>query len=217
VYGFEKPRFEPKMLIFSQENLAYLAPPKTASTSIQRAFEHRATALFRSPPGLKHVSVERFDRIFRPIFEQKNQPAMQTVALMRDPVAWLGSWYRYRSREALDGQPNSTAGKSFDQFVEAYLAEKQPAYAQVGAQSRFFTNADGEIEINHLFQFEKMGLFLKFMERKIGEKAELMYLNRSPKAALDLSPALLAKLQDAYPVDFALYETLREGPLSFDD
>ena len=41
------------------------------------------------------------------------------VALMREPVDWLGSWYRYRQRDGMARPQNSTREISFDAFVRA--------------------------------------------------------------------------------------------------
>ena len=49
------------------------------------------------------------------------------IGVMREPRDWLGSWYRYRQRPGIPDKRRSTAGMSFDAFVEAYCTEKPPA------------------------------------------------------------------------------------------
>jgi hypothetical protein len=70
---------------------------------------------------------------------------MELMAIMREPVDWLSSWYRYRSRPALAGQQQSTSDMDFDTFVEAWLSEAPPVFAQIGRQSRFLSEEDGTL------------------------------------------------------------------------
>ena len=46
----------------------------------------------------------------------------ETVCVIREPIDWLGSWYRFRSRSSAP-KAKSTKGISFETFVEGYLDE----------------------------------------------------------------------------------------------
>ena len=83
--------------------------------------------LVRDPPEMKHAPVFRYNRFFRPMFEKFMGEDMTVLAVMREPIDWLGSWYRYRQRPFLDGHRTSTQGISFDEFVLAYLKGNRPA------------------------------------------------------------------------------------------
>jgi len=39
---------------------------------------------------------------------------------MREPISWLGSWYRFRQRPHLDGRPASTKDMSFDELCATF-------------------------------------------------------------------------------------------------
>jgi hypothetical protein len=202
------------MLVFFKERLAYLAVPKTGTTAVERALHRHAAMVLRDPPGLKHTNARGFERKFRGMFERGELPAMQTVAVMREPVSWLGSWYRYRQRPALTGKKNSTAGISFDEFVAGYLSPEQPAFADIGAQSRFLTDENEDLLVNHLFRYEDMGPFLDFLRQMLGLEIELQRVNTSPEAELALSDTLHAELRQKRHLDFQIYEALLDGPLS---
>ena len=105
------------MLVFTKSRLVFLAMPKTGSTAYHTALGPHADLVITDPPELKHAPIYRCDRFFRPIYDKVCGVELETLAVMREPVSWLGSWYRYRQRPFLNGKPNSTAGISFDDFV----------------------------------------------------------------------------------------------------
>lgn len=202
------------MMIFYNERLAYLAVPKTGTSAVERALHRRASLVLRDPPGMKHTNARGYERRFRSMFEREEMPPIQTVAVMRHPLDWLGSWYRYRQRPALDGHINSTKGISFDAFVEAYLADQQPPHAQVGSQGRFVTDESEELLVNHLFQYEDLAPFLTFMQKRLGASIELKTVNKSPNRELTLSSDLERALRDRLALDYQIHEALGSGPLS---
>ncbi len=202
------------MMVFFKERLAYLAVPKTGTSAIERALQRRASAILRDPPGLKHTTARGYERKFRAIFERGDLPPVQTVAVMREPVEWLGSWFRYRQRPALQGHKNSTEEISFDDFVAAYLLPEQPPFAAIGSQGRFLSDASGDLLVNHLFRYDDLPAFTRFMERKLDQDITLPEVNVSPKKPLNLSAELREALQDRHRLDFQIYAALGEGPLS---
>lgn len=66
---------------------------------------------------LKHAPVYRYNRFVRPMFQQLCDVEMELMAVMREPISWLGSWWRYLQRPFVKGQQNATHGISFDDFV----------------------------------------------------------------------------------------------------
>ena len=202
------------MMIFYKERLAYLAVPKTATTSVEHALRHRASVILRDPPGLKHTNARRYERRFRPLFEHSDLSPVETVAVFREPISWLSSWFRYRQRAGLKGHPNSTFGLSFDQFIEAYLSETRPPYADLGSQGRFVTDDNSELLVQHLFQYEDMPSFEKFLEHRLGEPVQLEKRNTSAAGAVGLSDELEQELRQTYALDFQIHAALSEGPLS---
>ena len=78
--------------------------------------------IISDPPELKHAPVYRYNRFFRPMFEKACKAEMETFAMMREPISWLRSWYKYRQRPFLDGKQNSTANISFDDLaIESFF------------------------------------------------------------------------------------------------
>ncbi len=130
------------------------------------------------------------------------------VAAFREPMDWLGSWYRYRARTELIGKPNSTHNLSFDQFIEAYLQDNQPAYANVGNQAKFVSDKNGQVGMTHLFRYDRMDMMVDFLSNRLKKQITLPKTNVSPKMEFSLSPDLHRELQKTYKTDFDIYETI---------
>jgi len=196
------------MLIFIKENLIFFATPKTASTSIETTLGNLCEMRLSKHPSVKHTPYRKYKRLLEPFVKTVMPHDPDCVAAFRAPVDWLGSWYRYRSRNELIGKPNSTHGLSFDQFIEGYLQEDQPTYASVGSQARFVSDKNDNIGMTHLFRYDQMDHMVSFLSNRLRKQITLPKTNVSPKADISLSPNLLKELQSAYKRDFDIYETI---------
>lgn len=189
------------MLIFWKARLVLLSMPKTGTTALEAAFAPHADAAIHNPPGLKHMGPAKWRQSLAPLFERRGKRPMETMALVREPVDWLGSWWRYRGREALRGQPNSTEGVGFDAFVEAWLSEAPPPHADVGQQARFLRGG-----VDHLFRYEDFPAALAFLAARLEVEAEPERLNVSPPGEARLAPPLIARMRAERAEEFALWE-----------
>lgn len=195
------------MLVFWEQRLAFLATPKTGSTAIAAALESLAAVSIQRPPLLKHTTVHRYRRFIGPFLEAASKDTFTLVALMREPVDWLGSWYRFRQREETD-PGKSTREMSFDDFVRAWCQDPRPDFADVGSQGRFLRPRQG-VGVDRLFRYEEIGTFIHFLEERLDCEITLPRLNVSPPGSTELSAETRQQLQDFAVEDFALYETLR--------
>jgi len=176
------------VLVFSQKNLAFLSMPKTASTSYIHALSPYATITVKGPPNFKHMSLQKFDKVLRPVLEHNSQKTIETLAVIRHPLDWMSSWYRYRLRDSLDCSENSTAGITFDEFVEHYMRNDPPRFARVGNQSSFLKPAGDRPKITHLFQYEDQISLVEFLKNRLEKEFELPVTNVSPKIRVQISP-----------------------------
>lgn len=199
------------MLVFWKEKLAVLAVPKTGTTAIESALAPSADLAILNPPGLKHTPLYKFDRFLKPYLESVGETGMETVAVVRNPVDWLGSWYRYRSRPFLDGKPNSTKEISFDRFVLDVLGENQPPYARIGSQRRFLTGKDGNVGATYTFRFEDQLRYVQFLERRLNRRIELRRENVSPQMEIALSTRVRKQLLNAWADEFEIWENAAQA------
>jgi hypothetical protein len=196
------------MLVFWKARLVILAVPKTGTTALEEALAPHADAAIRNPPEKKHVTARRYKNQLAPFFENRGGRKMELMAVIREPLDWLGSWYRYRARDQIAGSPASTAGMDFDRFVEGWLADPEPEFARVGRQSRFVSDGDGAVIVDRLFRYEALEEAVSFLESRLDRQIDLPHRNMSPRADLVLDPALERRLHHEARADFDLWASL---------
>lgn len=196
------------MLVFHKERLVFLSVPKTGTTAYETALRDRADIVISDPPELKHAPVYRYNRFFRPMFDKVCHSEMETLAVMREPISWLGSWYRYRRRPFMRGKPNSTEDVSFDDFVTAYLKGDKPGFANVGSQAKFLEPRPNGVHVTHLFRYEDQPGLIRFLEQRLDVRIETARENVSPPMELDLSARTEARLRRKCAEEFALYDSI---------
>ena len=196
------------MLLFWKAKLVLLAVPKTGTTALEAALLAHADTAILNPPEKKHLTARRWRNQLAPFFEKRGTRQIETMAIIREPRDWLGSWYRYRARPEISGSASSTAGMDFAQFVTGWLSDPEPEYARVGRQSRFVANAEGKIIVDHLFRYEDLDQAVDFLQQRLGVTLDLGRRNISPQADLSLPPALEARLQREAAADFDLWARL---------
>lgn len=195
------------MLVFYKERLAFLAVPKTGSTAYHTALQDRADLVVTGPPELKHAPVRRYDRFFQNIFRKMYDTEMEIMAVVREPIDWLGSWYRFRSRTDRIGHPHSTRDLTFEEFVNGYMQTPRPDYADVGSQSQFFRTRANGVGASYIFRYDHQDKIQDFLESRLNTKLELKRENVSPPGDLTLSPATEERFRKSHATDFSVYES----------
>lgn len=193
------------MLVFGRDGLVLLAVPKTGTTALEEALAPRATLLVRDPPQLKHSTYRRYRRFILPFIGRSPEP--EVIAVVREPLSWLGSWYRYRGRDDLVGHANSTREISFDTFVDQYCRGSRPAYAEVGSQAAMVQPPEGAPPVSRLFRYEQMPRLLGFFEERLHLRLDVPRRNVSPEGDLSLSPRIRAKLERKCAAEFELWHS----------
>ena len=206
------------MLIFWDAGLVILAVPKTGTQALEAALAPHADLMFRSPPRFKHMRLAWAQKALPQFLGREDFKRFRTVAVIREPIDWLGSWYRYRSRDELAGRPVSTKDMDFGTFLEAHIADPVPAFADVGSQARFVQGRDGVPGVDHLFPYEQMDRLVTFLEEALGLPIALEKRNVSPQLALEAPEDVLDRVREELIADCALHAALLdEGvPLASD-
>jgi hypothetical protein len=127
---------------------------------------------------------------------------------VREPISWLGSWYRYRRRPFVKGQKNSTHEVSFDEFVLGYLNDKPPAFANVGSQAKFLEPRPNGTSVTHLFRYEDQSRLVQFLEARLQTQISTGRENVSPEIDLQLSPEIETRLRSERKEDFDLWKKI---------
>jgi len=193
------------MLIFWRERLVFLANTKTGSTSIESALEGLADVSVTRPAALKHGGVSAFRRHIAPyLADLSGGGTFTTVALVREPIDWLGSWFRDRA-----GHGDLPRGMDFAGFGRAFLTDPPPAPARLVTQAEIVGDGRGGVGVDDLFRHDAIDLFVQFLEDRLGCEITLPRLNVSPAAPPDLPEDLRAALDARLAPDRALYDAAR--------
>jgi len=130
---------------------------------------------------------------------------------MREPVSWLGSWYRYRRRPFMRGRPNATHDITFDAFVQAYMMGRRPGFADVGSQAKFLEPQRNGTAVTHLFRHDDAPGIARFLVGRLGDIPDVGRRNESPRMPLELSAQTEGRLRRKCAAEFTLWEGIGEN------
>jgi hypothetical protein len=196
------------MLIFWEQRLVFLATPKAGSTAVEVALESLASVSMQRPAALKHMRAADFHTALGPYLAAQAGAPFTTVALMREPIGWLRSWYRFRSRDDFEDPDHPMNGKSFDAFAQDYTASKTLPDAEIGTQAAHLCGAEGQPLVDRIFRYEEIEAFVRFLEDRLDCAVTLSRVNVPPAVDVELRPETEAALKRAMAADFALYDSL---------
>ena len=194
------------MLIFWDQRLVFLATPKAGSTAIAAALEPLASVSIQRPPTLKHTDIAAYRRHVGPWLRASTGEDFTTMALMREPVDWLRSWYRFKLRDDHEDPLHRMEGVSFSRFADDYMTPDGPSRLMVGTQSGFLT--DGATQVDRIFRYEDIAAFVEFLEDRLDCAIELPRINVPPSVDVDLAADQEDRLRSGMAADAALYATL---------
>jgi hypothetical protein len=203
------------MIALPQHGLVFLAMTKCASTAIEAVLEPHGQIVTRGAPALKHMHYRGFEKFVQPMLRRTGHPrhSYEVVCLFREPVDWLHSWWRYRSRPELrrrgsSPHDNYTGDLPFAAFCDAYVDGSDPRAASVGRQANFVRDRDGEVGVDRIFRYEDLPVFVDFLSDRVGQRLSLDAVNVSPPATLRLPAATRSALREHLAPEYAIYDDI---------
>ena len=207
------------MLFLNRARLVILSQPKTGTTALENALTPRSSISISKPPELKHMSYRGFMAYMAPMIEAHTgmkRSDYEVVSVMREPLDWLGSWYRYRTRDELRKPDNPravnyTGNMSFDQFVRDVCepAEQQPAHAQIKTPSWVALSGTGVVGVDRLYPYEDLSELYQLIIDRTGKPIEAKIANVSPEMPLSLSDEGKAMIRQTFAFEFDLHGSLK--------
>jgi hypothetical protein len=200
------------MIVLPNAGLVLLEVPKTATQAVRGMLApFRPEQGWPFPRAGRHLHAPAYHELWRGKVETAFGRPFETVCVVRDPLERVESWYRYRKRSSLAGQPESTRGLSFLVFMAAMLELEPPEFAQVGRQDRFCGWNGATALVDHIFDYRRLDLFTGFLSARLGRQLDLPQRNASPVAPSDdplkgVPAVLLARHRTARAGEFALYD-----------
>lgn len=206
------------MKLSTKYGFAFLCTPKCASTSIEAAIDPVCNVDFSGPGAIKHINARVFNESILALHKRlMPSVAIESFCMMRDPLGWIESWYRYQRRDELKdpahfNHARYTGNIGYDEFIAAFIqppGKNRPAYARMITQNDFVRLDNGEVGVDRIFPVERMDLVMDFLRQKTGRKIAIPQENVSPKQACQLDPGLARQLEAHLAPDIALYEQVR--------
>ncbi|MDM7970436.1 MAG: hypothetical protein QUV10_12525 [Paracoccaceae bacterium] len=196
------------MLVFAAAYLVLFAVPKTGSTAYHLALRSKADIVLAGKASIKHLTLRKYERHFAPYLEQAHGLVPERVAVIRDPLDYLRSWYRYRQRPDGPADSKRVRDMGFDAFVLATLERRPPPFAKIGTQRAFVAGRDGQIRVEHLFAYERPIALRGFLSERLGFAVKPAQKNVSPPAETVISAAVEAEFRQAMAADVALHQRI---------
>ena len=198
------------MLISNQHRFLFIANTKTASTAIETALHPFADHALADGSTAKHLSLRQLL-----ISEQAKKNLLQSepchylkFGVMRDPLEWIFSWYRYRLGNYVDAplSPDVT-------FVQFWRRKDwnflRPDGSGKYLQKDIFCCPDGEVLADVIIRYDQLKSEFSNLCKVMGLQASLEFKNVSRiKNNPSISEGLRAELVEFYKDDYALYAGL---------
>lgn len=206
------------MLFLQAAKLVILSQPKTGSVALDLALRYRADWVITRPDKLKHMRYEYFLERMAPILEETgnlSRADYRVISIMRDPVDWMGSLYRYNSREtwanAAARAANYTGDMTFDTFVlnACNRVSAPPNSGKKGGPCGVALAADGTVGVDLLYPYEDLSGLYQLLEARTGSPVTTERRNVSPERPLTLSAEVRQLFLEKYAFEADLHATLR--------
>ncbi len=197
------------MIISKRGNFIYFANPKTGTTAIENALLPHATIFIGDDPVLKHLGVNQYKKLIEPFLENLGiSTNLDRIGVIRHPIEWMISWYKYRKRGADIGTSVSTQNVSFDEFARSFLdKENRPDYARIGSPSGILNEKGAKFGVNYLYAYEALERMAADLSNRLDTKIRFeKRINVSDDYEIDLEPQTEALLIDHFKKDFKRYE-----------
>ena len=198
------------MLISVEKRFVFVANTKTASTSIEQVLTPYAEIRRIGTPDRKHTSLHAGMTSYDYMFAQpEHDPTTYfKFGVMRDPIDWIGSWFRYRKGNTVESPLPP------DMDFDAFWARKdwnieRPNGGGKNLQRDMFCAPDGTLLADVIIPFPRLGDIFGEICDALDIKVSLQRRNVSViNESVEVSDELRAEMQAFYAEDYALFDRL---------
>ncbi|MEZ5752523.1 MAG: hypothetical protein R3D60_11330 [Paracoccaceae bacterium] len=197
------------MLISLAHRFVFVANTKCASTSLVEVLAPFAPYRARGSARLKHLPLSQARRAFGLIFDDPDWPfdSFFRFGVMRDPLDWIASWYRYRLQPGIDAA--LPPGTTFAQFWERGDWNIRRRDGRPFGQADKFLDDDGRCLADVILPYDRLAEGVEQVCRGLGlTPLPLPRRNASPPATSVIPPDLVAPLRRHFARDYALFDQL---------
>lgn len=194
------------MLIGVKKRFVFIANSKTASTSIEHSLVGQAEIQRGGGPQRKHIylrdALPEYDFLFGR--DGYGIESFFTFGVMRDPVSWIQSWYRYRCGNKVESP--LPAGMSFGEFWALNDWNRTMLQGVPRLQSYFFTDKAGASIVDYIIPYSQLADHFTTICEGLGIKSPLQSKNVSKVKGREIAiaPELAEEMRTFYAEDYAL-------------
>ncbi|SES39188.1 hypothetical protein SAMN04490244_11525 [Tranquillimonas rosea] len=200
------------MLIGVKKRFVFVANTKAASTSIEAALIDQAEIHRGGSPARKHISLREALREYRFLFGQEEHRPRHFLkfGVMRDPIDWIGSWFRYRKGNKVD-QP-LPAGMTFAEFWQRADWNIRRPDGSKHLQGERFLGPKGGVMADVILPYHDLETGFARLCEGLGLPCRLPRRNvsRLDEIGEEIDPDLRAEMRAFYADDYALFDRIDE-------
>ena len=198
------------MLISVEKRFIFVANTKTASTSIEHVLTPHAEIRRIGTPARKHTSLAKAMQSYAFMFDQPDHAPESyfKFGVMRDPIDWIGSWFRYRKGNKVESP--LPADMSFADFwnLRDWNIER-PNGGGKNLQRDMFCAPDGTLLADVVIPYHKLNDVFGEICQALNVEQPLQRRNVSIISEIDEVPdALRQDMRDFYAEDYDLFDRL---------
>lgn len=205
------------MIYIAAAKIVILAQPKTGSVALENALTARADWSIRRPNRMKHITYGQFRQRFVPMLEEfggLSRGDYEVVGIMREPLDWFGSLFRFKSREELQGGARAhtyLGGMTFDDFIRSACnpAEAKLAPANTWLPCSVLLDTDNTIGVDRIYPYEDISALIDLIATRTEAPLTPKRVNVSPEREASLSEDVRALFNATYAPLLDLHASLR--------
>ncbi len=198
------------MLLSIEKRFLFVANTKTASTSIEVALKPFSEIVRAGTPERKHTSLHDILNLYDFVFARPEHHAdlFFKFGVMRDPIDWINSWFRYRKGNEVEAPLPSDM--SFADFWEKKDWNiMRPRGAGKNLQRDMFCAPNGDVLADVIIPHHNLGAVFSEICDILDIRSPLERHNVSEIRAPDELPApLAADMREFYAEDYELFDRL---------
>jgi hypothetical protein len=201
------------------KGFVFVANTRATSSTTHHLLLPHADAIFYRPVFGKHFTLPQIARRAKAM-SGLDLGALFTFGIVREPLSWLHSWFRFRRREELkrvSSQWHSNLVPEevrFPEFLEEACGSNPRAFARIEHQSNYFRDTAGRVAVNYIAVYSDLHAdcrrLSEFPPLSLLGGLEKMRMNASPdqrSPSVKIAwPDLSQRMALAFEDDFELFE-----------
>ncbi len=215
-------------LVSFWHNFVFVSSTKAASSTIHHLTFPKADLVFYRPTFGKHLQIRQISAMTERV-AGRHFSEMFSFGIIREPVSWMQSWFRFRKRAGLSAPSHDDyvnhipASLTFSEFIEETVGANPKPFARLVPQSRYFRNPRGEVVVKYVATYEN----LSACAREISSYEPLSALYNIDRLVLNSTKngtqesaesetadsGLLRKLRAFFEADFELHAVASRNEL----